>query len=85
MFPSCGLFWPEAEPDMEQWTGSKLGEYFVKTGKGVFCYPVYLTYTEYIIQNAGLDESQAGIKMPGEISISSDMQMILLLWQKVKN
>ena len=26
-------------------------------------------YAEYIMQNAGLDEAQAGIKMPGEISI----------------
>ena len=42
-------------------------------------------HAEYIMRNAKLDEAQAGIKMPGEISISSDMQMILLLWQKVKN
>ena len=35
-------------------------------------------YTEYIMQNAGLDESQAGIKMLGEISTTSDMQMIPL-------
>ena len=32
-------------------------------------------YAEYIMRNAGLDEAQAGIKMPGEISITSDMQM----------
>ena len=30
---------------------------------------------EYIMRNAGLEEAQAGIKMPGEISITSDMQM----------
>ena len=41
-------------------------------------------YAEYIIQNAGLNETQAGIKMPGEISITSDTQMIPPLWQKVK-
>ena len=38
-------------------------------------------YAEYIMQNAGLDESQAGIKesrLPGEISTTSDMQMISL-------
>ena len=34
--------------------------------------------------NAGLDEPQAGIKMLEEISITSDMQMTPLLWQKVK-
>ena len=32
-------------------------------------------YAEYIIRNAGQDEAQAGIKMLGEISITSDMQM----------
>ena len=32
-------------------------------------------YAEYIIRNAGLDEAQAGIKIAGEISITSDMQM----------
>ena len=41
-------------------------------------------YAEYIMWNAGLDEAQAGIKMPGEISIISDMQMTPPLWQKVK-
>ena len=32
-------------------------------------------YAEYIMWNARLNEAQAGIKVPGEISISSDMQM----------
>ena len=32
-------------------------------------------YAEYIVRNAGLEEAQAGIKMLGEISIASDMQM----------
>ena len=41
-------------------------------------------YAAYIMRNAGLEEAQAGIKMPGEISITSDMQMIPPLWQKVK-
>ena len=36
-------------------------------------------YAEYIMQNAGLDEAQAG-----EISITSYMQMKPSLWQKVK-
>ena len=34
--------------------------------------------------NAGLDEAQAGIKMAGEISITSDMQMTPPLRQNVK-
>ena len=42
-------------------------------------------YAEYIIQNARLDEAEAGIKISGRISIMSDMQMTQPLWQKVKN
>ena len=41
-------------------------------------------YAEYIMRNAGLEEAQAGIKLLGEISITSDMQMTPPLWQKVK-
>ena len=41
-------------------------------------------YAEYMMQNARLDEAQAGIKIPGEISITSDMQMTPPLWQKAK-
>ena len=33
-------------------------------------------YAEYIIRNAGLEEAQAGIKISGAISITSDMQKI---------
>ena len=36
------------------------------------------------MRNAGLEETEAGIRLPGEISITSDMQMTLPLWQKVK-
>ena len=41
-------------------------------------------YAEYIMRNAGLEEAQAGIKIAGEISITSDMRMTPPLWQKVK-
>ena len=41
-------------------------------------------YAEYIMQNAGLDEAQVGIKTAREISITSYMQMTPPLWQKVK-
>ena len=41
-------------------------------------------YAEYIRRNAGLEEAQAGIKIAGEISITSDMQMTPPLRQKVK-
>ena len=42
-------------------------------------------YAEYIMRNAGLEETQLESRLPGEISITSDMQMTPLLWQKVKN
>ena len=41
-------------------------------------------YAEYIMRNAGLGEARAGIKIAGEISITSDMQVTPPLWQKVK-
>ena len=41
-------------------------------------------YTEYIMRNGGLEEAQAGIKIAGKISITSDMRMTPPLWQKVK-
>ena len=37
-------------------------------------------YAEYIMRNAGLEEAQAEIKLLGEISITSDMQMTPPLW-----
>ena len=41
-------------------------------------------YAEYIMRNARLEEAQAGIKIAGRNIKTSDMQMIPLLWQKVK-
>ena len=52
----------QLELDMEQQTGSKSGKEYVKA---VYCHPAYLTYAEYIMRNAGLDEAQAGIKVAG--------------------
>ena len=41
-------------------------------------------YAEYITRNAGLEEAQLESRLPGEISVTSDMQMTPPLWQKVK-
>ena len=51
----------QLELDMEQQIGSKSGKEYVKI---VYCNPSYLTYMQnkYIMWNAGLDETQAGIK-----------------------
>ena len=48
--------------DMDQQTDSKLEKEHVKT---VYCHPAYLTYIQSIMQNTGLDEAQAGIKIDG--------------------
>ena len=45
---------------MEQQTGSRSGKEYVKA---VYCHSAYLTYAEYTMQNPGLDEAQAGIKI----------------------
>ena len=47
---------------MEQQIGSKLGKEYIKA---VYYHPAYLTYMQYIMRNAGLDEAQAGIKIAG--------------------
>ena len=70
-------------------TGHGTTDWF-QTGKGVrqgyILSPCsFNLYAEYIMRNAGLEETQAGIKIAREISITSDMQMIPPLWQKVKN
>ena len=69
-------------------TGQGTTDWF-QVGKGVHqdcilspC--LFNLYAEYIMRNAGLEEAQAGIKMPGKISITPDMQMTPPLWQKVK-
>ena len=41
-------------------------------------------YAEYIMRNAELEETHLESRLLGEISITSDVQMTLPLWQKVK-
>ena len=41
-------------------------------------------YAEYIMRNAGLEKAKLESRLPGEISITSAMQMIPPLWQEVK-
>ena len=70
------------ELDMEQQTGSKLGKEYAKA---VYCHPAYLTYmqrTSY--EMLGWMKHKLESRLPGEISITSDMQMTPPLWQKVK-
>ena len=70
------------EPKKEQWTGSKLGKEYVKA---VYCHPAYLTYMQSTsCEMPGWMNHKLESRLLGEISITSDMQMTLPLWQKVK-
>ena len=53
----------QLDPDMEQWTVPKLRKEFIRA---VLSSCLSNFSAEYIKQNAGLDEAQAGIKISGE-------------------
>jgi len=64
------------ELDVEQWTGSKLGKEYVKA---VYCHPAYLTYMQSTsCEIPGWLKHKLESRLPGEISTTSDMQMIPL-------
>ena len=72
----------QLEPDMEQQTGSKLGKESIKA---VYCYLAFLTYMQSTsCEMPGWMKHKLESRLPGEISITSDMQMTPPLWQKVK-
>ena len=72
----------QLELDMEKWTGSKLGKEYVKA---VYCHPAYLTYMQSTsCEMPGWMMHKLESRLLGEISITSDMQMTLPLWQKAK-
>ena len=73
----------QLELDMEQQTHSKTGKEYIKA---VYCHPAYLTYMQSTSWEI-LDwiKHKLESRFPGEISITSDMQMTPPLWQKAKN
>ena len=72
----------QIELDTEQQTGSQLGKEYVKA---VYCHPAYLTYMQSIsCEMLGWIKHKLESRLPGEISITSDMQMTPPLWHKVK-
>ena len=72
----------QLELDMEQQTGSKMGKEYVKA---VYCHPAYLTYMQRALwEMLGWMKHKLESRLPGEMSITSDMQMTPPLWQKVK-
>ena len=70
----------QLELDMEQTDWFQIGK---GVRQGCILSPcLFNFYAEYTMRNAGLEEAQAGIKIEGEISITSDMQITPPLWQK---
>ena len=64
----------QLELDMEQQTGSKLGKEYVKA---MYCHTVYLTYMQSTSwEMLGWMKHKLESRLPGEISITSDMQII---------
>ena len=72
----------QLEPDMKQWTGFKSGKEYIKAA---YFHPAYLTYTQSTsCEMLGWMKHNLDTRLPGEISITSDMHLISPLWQKVK-
>ena len=66
----------QLELDMEQTTGSKLEKEY---GKAIYCYPAYLTYMPTTSSEMpGWMNHKLESRLPGEISTTSDMQIIPL-------
>ena len=63
----------QLEPDMEQLTGFTLGKEYIKA---VYCHPAYLTSMQSTSSRIlGWMKHKLESRLPGEISITSDMQM----------
>ena len=61
----------QLELDMEQQTGSKSGKEYVKT---VYCHRAYLTYMQSTSRKMlGWMKHELESRLPGEISVTSDM------------
>ena len=72
----------QLEPDMEQWAGSKLGKEYDKI---VCCHLAYLTSMQSTSEEMlGWVNHKLESRLLGEISITSNMQMIPFSWQKAK-
>ena len=63
----------QLELNMGQRTGSKLGKEYIKA---VYCHPAYLTYMQSTsCEMPGWMKHKLESRLPGEISVTSDMQM----------
>ena len=67
----------QLEPDMEQQTGSKQGKEYVKV---IYYYPANLTYMQSIsYEMPGWMKHKPESGLPGEMSVTLDMQMTTLM------
>ena len=67
---------------MEQQTGSKLGKEYIKA---VYCHPAYLTCMQSTSwEMLGWKKYKLESRLPGEVSVTSYVQMTSPLWQKTK-
>ena len=67
---------------MEQQSGSKLGKEYIKA---IYCHPTYLNSMQSALcEMPGWMKHKLELRLLGEISITSDMQMTPSLWQKAK-
>ena len=73
----------QLELDMEQQTNFTWGKEYIKA---VYCHPAYLTYMQSVSRKM-LDwmKHKLESRLLGEISVTSDMEMTVPLWQKVKS
>ena len=68
--------------DMERQNGSKSEKEYVKA---IYCHPANLIYMQSTSHEMlGWMKHKLESRLPGEVSITSGMQMTLPLWQKVK-
>ena len=73
----------QLEPDMEQWTGSKLGKQYVKA---VCCHPPYLTYMQSTSwELLGWMKHKLESRLPGEISYPDDTTLMAESEEKLKS
>ena len=72
----------QLESDMEQWTGSNLGNNYITA---VYCHPAYLTDMHSTsCEMPGWMKYKLDTRLPGVMSITSDTQMTPPLWKKAK-
>ena len=73
----------QLELDTKQWTSSKSGKEYIKA---VYCHLAHLTYMQSSsCEMPGWMKQKLESRLPGKISITSDMQMTPPPWQKAKN